>query len=141
MDDLLDANVWLALSVPEHAHHSAARRYWEGASGGRGLCRVMALALLRHLTAREMFGTAAAGAATAWGTLQDWLALPAVQWLDEPAGIDEWMRGWADSIPLRGADWTDAYLAAFTMASGRRLVTFDRGFRRFADLDCLLLEE
>jgi predicted nucleic acid-binding protein len=34
----------------------------------------------------------------------------------------------------------DAYLAAFAMASGRRLATLDRGFRRFTGLQVELIE-
>lgn len=28
LPDLLDANVWIALSVADHLHHATARRYW-----------------------------------------------------------------------------------------------------------------
>ena len=35
--------------------------------------------------------------------------------------------------------WTDAYLAAFAMASQAQLVTFDRGLRRFGGVDLLVL--
>jgi len=140
MPDLLDANVWLALSAPDHTHHTRARQYWdEQAAESTGFCRLTALALLRHLCAREIFGAAALSGEAAWRSLQEWLALPAVHWWDEPAGLDEWLRQWSARVPLRGGDWTDAYLAAFAAASGHRLVSFDRGFRRFSGLDCLLL--
>ena len=36
--------------------------------------------------------------------------------------------------------WTDAYLAAFALTAGMRLVSFDSGFTRFKDLDCLILD-
>jgi hypothetical protein len=35
--DLLDLNVWLALVVPEHPHHGAARRYWSDCAMARTL--------------------------------------------------------------------------------------------------------
>jgi predicted nucleic acid-binding protein len=35
--------------------------------------------------------------------------------------------------------WMDAYLAAFAIAAGQRLVTFDQGFRSYAGLDVLML--
>ena len=36
--------------------------------------------------------------------------------------------------------WTDAYLAAFSFASGCRLVSFDADFRRFPGLNFLRLQ-
>ncbi|HVR36533.1 MAG TPA: PIN domain-containing protein [Methylomirabilota bacterium] len=35
--------------------------------------------------------------------------------------------------------WTDAYLAAFAIAHGTKLATFDQGFKRFAGVDLLLI--
>jgi predicted nucleic acid-binding protein len=35
--------------------------------------------------------------------------------------------------------WTDAYLAAFALTSGARLVTFVKGFKRFQVFDWLRL--
>ena len=35
---------------------------------------------------------------------------------------------------------TDAYLAAFALSAGLRLVTFDQGFALFPGLDLLLLK-
>lgn len=35
--------------------------------------------------------------------------------------------------------WTDAFLAALAVESHTRLVTFDRGYRRFAELDLRVL--
>jgi uncharacterized protein len=37
--------------------------------------------------------------------------------------------------------WTDAYLAAFAIFSGARLVTFDMDFKRFPNLEMLLLKD
>jgi predicted nucleic acid-binding protein len=37
--------------------------------------------------------------------------------------------------------WMDAYLAAFALQSGHRLVTTDRDFRQFKGLDLFLLGE
>ena len=34
-DDLPDVNVWLALSVPEHVHHSAALAWWQQGAGAK----------------------------------------------------------------------------------------------------------
>lgn len=58
-------------------------------------------------------------------------------------------KSWSDGVPVAGGvggfssavlpaqhQWTDACQAALVRGSGARLVTLDRGFTRFAGLDC-----
>ncbi len=35
--------------------------------------------------------------------------------------------------------WMDAYLAALAFCAGIRFVTFDKGFKKYADLDLVIL--
>ncbi len=138
--DLLDANVWLALSVSDHQHHARARLYWDGeAAEALAFCRITALALPRHLTTAAIMGPRALSGAAAWDALTRWLALPNIRLASEPAALDELLQHWARSLDLRAGAWTDAYLAAFATASGLRLVSFDRGFTRFPGLSFLHL--
>lgn len=140
MADLLDASVWLALSVPDHVHHRRARSYWESEAAAEvAFCRITALALPRLLTNSAVLGRRALEGYEAWKVLEAWLALPGVGWRDEPSQVDEFLRAWAVNMHLRGGDWTDAYLAAFSIAANCRLVSFDRGFRRFSGVTALLL--
>lgn len=44
-------------------------------------------------------------------------------------------------LGTRGSDLSDVWLAAQAQALGARFVTFDRGFRRFTDLDLTILGE
>jgi len=140
MRDLIDANVWVALSAKSHEHYSRARLYWDRETGGElAFCRVTALALLRLLTNPRALGSAALDGGAAWRALETWLAAPQVVMLADPPGIDELLRAWSAHLDLRSRHWTDAYLAAFAMASGSRLVSFDRDFRRYPGLDFLHL--
>ena len=140
MPDLLDAGVWLPLSVPDHVHHARALRYWhEEASDEMAFCRITALALLRHLTNPRIVGPGALDGAGAWHALKTWLAVPAVSMLAEPAALDEWLERWSTTRDIRGGDWTDAYLAAFAAAGGYRLVAFDADFHEYAGLAFLHL--
>ncbi len=132
MPDLLDVSVWLPLSTPDHVHYPRARRYWdEEADDELAFCRVTALALLRHLTNPRILGEAALDGATAWQALQTWLATPRVSLVGEPAGLEQFLDRWSGELDVHGGQWTDAYLAAFAMASGCRLVAFDGDFRRY----------
>ncbi len=54
--------------------------------------------------------------------------------VSEPASLDEFLGQWSGELDLRRGRWTDAYLAAFAMASGCRLVAFDDDFSRFPGL-------
>jgi len=140
MRDLLDASVWLPLSAPEHVHYPRARRYWDEESASElAFCRVTALALLRHLTNARILGDAALDGRAAWRALEAWLALPHITLLAEPPGLGELLAQWAGKHDLRAGQWTDAYLAAFAVASGCRLVAFDGDFHRYQGLEFLHL--
>lgn len=140
MPDLLDGSVWLPLSAPDHVHHSRALRYWEEESADElAFCRVTALALLRHLTNPRILGDAALGGAAAWQALATWLAVPRVSLLREPPGVDELLAHWGPALDTRGGAWTDAYLAAFSVASGCRLVAFNGDFYRYPGVEFLHL--
>jgi uncharacterized protein len=139
--DLLDVDVWLSLSIPDHVHHVRARRYWDSeAADQRVLNRVIALAILRLLTDSRTFGAAALDAAAARRVLRSWLGTRGVAFAADPPQLDDALDHWADALDIRGRDWTDAYLAAFATAGGYRLVSFDAGFARYPGLAWLHLE-
>jgi toxin-antitoxin system PIN domain toxin len=140
---LADVNVWLATLVVEHPHHEVAVGWWRDRllpAGDRvAFCRVTQLGLLRLLTNEQVMGPGRRTVAAAWSIYQDLLALPAVVFAPEPEGTEERL---AEHCRLGGRSrkiWTDAYLAAFARAGGLGLSTFDRGYRRYQDLDLILL--
>lgn len=140
MPDLLDANVWVSLSAPDHVHHVRARQYWEEeADQTVSFCRITALAFLRRLTNPRIMKGFVLDGHQAWEALDTWLSQPGVRMLPEPARLDEQLGAWSRMTDLRAGAWTDAYLAAFAVASGSRLVTFDGGFKRFEGLDIMAL--
>jgi len=142
MPDLLDANVWLALSVGDHAHHERALRYWDDESDDKlVLCRTTAMALLRLLTNPKVVGEAALDGPFAWAALESWRTHPRIRWETEPEGLDSTLMQFVVPVDPRGGQWTDCYLAAFAVAGGYRLVTFDRGFRSYPELKPYILEQ
>jgi toxin-antitoxin system PIN domain toxin len=139
--DLLDVSVWLPLAVRDHEHHARALRYWEDESAPTvAVCRITALAFLRLLTNPRVMCNAALSSNRAWIELGRWLALPEIVFLGEPEQVHERLGRFASALPLGPASWTDAYLAAFAITTGCRMVTFDGGFAQYADLDLLRLE-
>jgi toxin-antitoxin system PIN domain toxin len=140
--DLLDANVWLALAAEAHTHHPRAALYWhDEAAPLAGFCRVTQLAFLRHLTNKSVMGKQTLTTAAAWKKSAEFLALPEVKLIAEPAGLEEQLGVFCDLGRTSPNLWTDAYLAAFAKCAGLRLVSFDQGFSRFAGLDSLILRE
>ena len=141
MRDLLDVSVWLPLSAPEHVHYDRARRYWnDEAASELAFCRITALGLLRHLTNGKILGDAALDGRAAWRALETWLQVPHISVIEEPPGMDELLAQWAGKLNLRMGDWADAYLAAFALASGCRLIAFDKDFQRYPGIDFLHLQ-
>lgn len=141
MSDLLDANVWVALTNPDHIHHPRAQQYWDAEVSTRMLfCRLTSLALLRILTNRAVMKDRLHTGPEAWLALEQWLDDPMIEMVNEPYALTDSLAMLATRFEFRAGDWTDAYLAAFASAGGYRLVTFDAGFKRFPALDVLVLD-
>ena len=149
--DLPDINVWLALAVEEHPHHTAAKQYWEGVqaqpTGERNLwfCRVTMLGLVRLLSQPKVMGQGVLNLVQAMALYQQFRAIPGVDLLAEPKQCDSVLQNLvsADSSgqPMPNRLWTDAYLAAVALSSGARLVSFDQDFHRFGLTSCLVLQK
>lgn len=140
MPDLVDANVWLALLVREHVHHAATRVWYEGVGIGQaGICRITELSVTRLLGNRTVMGKAAIPAAESWRQVMRLQDDGRVQFIAEPADVGETLPTLLRyKVPTKNLVM-DAYLAAFAICAGRRLVTFDRGFQQFQGLHYVLL--
>ena len=137
--DLPDINVWLALVDERHVHHAAAKGYWNEESAARiAFCRVTMLGLLRLSTSGRVL-TNPLSPREAWDIYGQFLALPVIHFLAEPSHIEERFATLTADERLAQHLWTDAYLAAFALTEGCRIVSFDADFQRFAGLDWLHL--
>jgi uncharacterized protein len=137
---LADVNVLLALLVRQHEHHKVALRWFEGLSAdGAGLCRFVQLALIRLLGNSHIMGDDAVSAGTAWRLIEELLHDERITFIPEPAVLDATLPPLLNSPVPTVKLVADAYLAAFAIASARRMVTLDRGFRQFKGLDVDLL--
>jgi len=137
--DIPDINVWLALTDHNHVHHASAARYWEEiAAPELAFTRITMLGLLRLSTQPRVLSRTLTPA-EAWIVYHDFTALSHIQFLAEPATLDAHFQTLTAQAALPHRLWTDAYLAAFAMAGGCRLVSFDADFARFPGLDFLHL--
>lgn len=131
-----DLNVWLALSVADHAHSSEAWN-WFGLvpDGSRvAFARYTHLGLLRLLTNESVMGDQTLTLRRAWSVYDRWLKDPRVAFYPESRAIDTTLRAMTSRLEKRNASkWLrDCYLLAFAKESGSSLVTFDKALLGFA---------
>ena len=137
---LPDINLWLALAFESHVHHAAAKDWFEGLSGeGCAFCRLTQQGFLRLATNPKAFGTEAVTLAEAWLMYDALLGDPRISFADEPPGVEPLWRGYTQHRSFSPNLWNDAFLAAFARAADFELITFDKGFSRYADLKCTIL--
>ena len=142
---LCDSNVWLALVLSKHTHHTAAREWLETVEESASVffCRATQQALLRLLTNTSVlkpYGNPPLTNREAWRIYEAFLADDRIALqADEPVGVE---RLWKE-LAVRGTAspklWMDAYLAAFALAGRYSMVTTDAAFRQFRGLDLLVL--
>jgi toxin-antitoxin system PIN domain toxin len=138
---LPDANVWLALFLDGHAHHTSARR-WLAAHPKETLvfCRLTQLAFLRHTTNTTIMGPNVLTQARAWREYEVLIDRDEIIFLPEPNGIEIRWRDYTQAKQSAHRTWTDAYLAAFARGHGLRLASFDRGMAKYEGVDVLVLD-
>ncbi|MCI0347962.1 MAG: hypothetical protein L0Z53_00925 [Acidobacteriales bacterium] len=136
--DLLDVNVWLAFALQGHPHHRVALAAWQDLDRP-SFCRITQLSFIRMLCNRDVMGAQVLRPDTAWSHYEGLRSSGVVHYADEPPGLDPILKDFAKGAVSSRDFWTDAYLAAFAKSAGMRLVSFDSGFRKFKNLDWLLL--
>jgi toxin-antitoxin system PIN domain toxin len=123
-----DVNVWLALAHEIHPHHKAAE-VWEQSLHKQVtlcFCRSTQLGLLRLLTNSRTMNQDVLTQTQAWAAFDAFAQSPGARLIEEPHGIDPVFRRLTNRDEVSTKQWADGYLAAFSIAAGMPLVTFDR---------------
>jgi uncharacterized protein len=137
---LADINLWLALAFRSHIHHESGKNWFEGLPNDScAFCRLTQQGFLRLATNPKAFGAEAVSMSDAWRMFDEFLGDPRVSFADEPANIEPLWRGYTQRRTFSPKVWSDAYLAAFALAAGLELVSFDKGFAQFQSLHCTIL--
>ena len=140
--DLLDVNVWVALAHEDHAHHALAKRYWENsATETIAFCRLTMLGFFRIITNGAAMSGQPFNAPEAWELYRSFLAAPNVTLVHEPARFEQRLAEMSDKKSFPSARWTDCALAAWALATGCRIVSFDKGFSQFEKIGFLLIAD
>jgi uncharacterized protein len=137
---LPDVNVWIAIAAEGHVDHPIAREWFQSQpSEAIAFCRISQMGLLRLLTNPKVMRTATRTLENAWELYDDLLSDRRVVFADEPAGLTHGWRSLTKSGTWGVNTWTDAYLAAFALEYSFTFVTFDSGFRKWPELQCVYL--
>ena len=123
-----DVNVWLALVYERHVHHPIAAQWYEGLESFTTLvfCRHTQLGLFRLLSTESVMMQDVLNQRQCWEAYDPWIESGLAFVAQEPAGLEETMRGQSCEGSAFPKAWADAYLAAFAEAGNLTLVTMDR---------------
>jgi uncharacterized protein len=137
---LPDINVWLGMAFASHIHHATAKSWFDGVpSDIVHFCRMTQQGFLRLATNPRVMREQAVSLSEAWRMYDAFLRDPRISFAAEPIGLDPIWRGYIQGESFTPKVWNDAFLAAFAEAGGYELITFDKGFTRYANVKCTIL--
>ena len=138
---LPDVNVWLALAFEVHAHHSVAKAWFDTVDAGSAVwCRLTQQGFLRLASNPSVFDDEALTLQQAWSCFDELSSDERTDFTLERPGLDQLWREYTSTRSYSPKVWNDAYLAAFSLAAGLTLVTFDRAIASFPRSRVLVLK-
>lgn len=141
---LVDTNVWLALLEEKHTLHPTITAWWQGLQEEDRIlfCRSTQQSFLRLRATDAVsaaYGLKPDTNAKAWQTYATLLKDERIQLVEEPSAVEGRWKELASVGTASPKLWMDAYLAAFAITGGYRLVTTDKAFKQFKGLALLLI--
>jgi uncharacterized protein len=138
---LPDINVWLALIFEAHVHHRSVISWLNSNEDGTYFfCRISQQGFLRLSTNPAAFGEKALSMKKTWEIYDKIITDPRVSYLNDPDGLEQIWRNYTSKHSYSVKIWNDAYLAAFARCSGLTLVTLDKGFHQYKDMNYIILK-
>lgn len=133
--DLLDINLWIALSIPTHVHHRSAEIYWNSLRAPEiAFCSVTMLGMLRLLSNPRIVVGSPLTPEEAWSIYSGFAQLPEARFLHDNPAVLALLRLFHQATPISQHKWTDAWIAAHAHCAGARVVSFDSDFTAFPGL-------
>lgn len=142
---LCDSNVWLALALSKHVHHTIASNWLKGVDETASICFTRAtqntfLRLLTNASVLRPYGNPPLTNREAWNVYGALLVDDRIVFREEePAGVETHWKKFALRDTASPKIWMDAYLAGFALAGGYLMVTTDAGFKQYRGLDLEVL--
>ncbi len=97
------------------------------------------MGFLRLITNRHVMVADVVTQKEAWQVYQKLSRDPRVTFLHEPSGIEDEWRQLTQSGSTSTNTWTDAYLAAFALIRGLKVVSFDGDFEELLRTNAIIL--
>ena len=134
---LFDTSVWLAAVFTTHPFHQSTRKCLQLATTAEPavFCRSTQQSFLRLVSTPTLLKTYGATGLTnrdALVALGALMGLPQVCERAEPPGTPALWHRMASLNTASPKVWMDAYLAAFAIGGGLRMVSLDQDFKNFA---------
>lgn len=138
-EQLFDTNVWIASVFPSHGAHQRAQQALQLATPARRaiFCRSTQQSFLRLASTPAILKAYGAEGMTNHDSLlllRALLDLPQVGQCKEQDGVEALWQRLASRNTASPKVWMDAYLAAFAIGGGLRLVTLDHDFKSYQSL-------
>jgi uncharacterized protein len=124
-----DVNVWLALTLENHAGRVAALEWWDAAGGTIAFLRFTQVSFLRLLTTSSAMDGKPLTMAKAWSVYDRLFTDDRLALFPEPPGLEKAFRKLSSSGTPSPKVWADALLLASAQEHGGQFVTFDRALR------------
>ena len=129
---LLDVNVLIAMSDPEHEHHPAARKWFNSLNGAEWcICPLTEAGFVRVATNPRVAGARIRTFARATSILANLATVPGYSYLPVKETWATLTAGFVDRLSGH-QQVTDAYLLGMAIKEDGVLVTFDRGLKYLA---------
>lgn len=140
--EMLDVNVLIALLAEGHSHSDSAKAWYRAAQARRAILLVPeeAVAGFVRITTQPRFASVAQVPADVLLAVSSFLAREHIELALPLPSRTERALIFVSKLGLFDNDVPDAFLAAFAIERGARLVTFDHGFSRFPGLSVELLQ-
>ena len=137
-----DINVWVALSLERHLHHSVASDWFDDLDRDTSFffCRFTQLGLLRLWTTVAVMAKDVMTQQEAWTAYDRFFGDQRIAFLEEPPTLETHFRVASRRRHPAPKDWADCYFVAFAEAAGLTLVTFDRALKAKSKSAVLLAE-
>ena len=136
---LSDVNVLVALVAERHAAHEGVKAWWHSLPLTETIyiARPVQTGLLRLLCTESVMGEDTLSLPRAWAVYTALLASGRFAMVLESPGLDIAWESLCRPFGRSPKVVMDAYLAAFALSGGYRLVTLDRAFAQFAKVACV----
>jgi toxin-antitoxin system PIN domain toxin len=139
-----DVNVWMAVLLSEHTHHSLVQSWWES-DESEAICftRITQISVLRLLTTSTVMNGKPLTMKAAWKAHDRLFTDERVSYVAEGAQVDSYFRRYASESAPSPKVWADSWLLAMAASHNGRVVTLDARLatrsRMYTENQCVLL--